>query len=181
MLASQVLDGGAHPNGAKIADPPVQLAAVASRQRLGSTPWPRSRIAGSARSSIRRSKSLTGRARSATSNSPMRLRMPRSSCRSATPWTRPSQQTGSTRVAALEFAALPAVVWMECDAASRSMSTPGRRSGTRRPRPSRAIDAELATVLPGVNVDSPAQLMTALAASRHQYPKRAGSDAPRGG
>jgi P4 family phage/plasmid primase-like protien len=67
-----------------------------------------------------------------------------------------------TPVAALEFAALPAVVWMECagvpfdvadwtalrDAAAATVA---------------AVDAELAKVLPGVNVDSPAQVIQALA------------------
>jgi DNA polymerase-1 len=162
MLASQVHDGGAHPTGAKTLDPagatgrggrPTMvgyhsLAAVAHRwlgqvldKSLQTSDW----------SGPLTDEQLAYAARDAAVLLPLRDALEDALAKD-----------DLSGVTALEFAALPAVVWMEAtgvpfdvtawtalrDDAEATLAT---------------LDRALATALPGVNVDSPAQLITALA------------------
>jgi DNA polymerase-1 len=161
MLASQILDGGAHQNGTKTADPshapghggkPAtvgyhSLAAVAHRwlgqvldKSLQTSDW----------SGSLSDAQIAYAARDAAILLPLRDALDAALA-----------DEGLADVAALEFAALPAIIWMEStgvpidvaawtaqrDEAAATLTTTNR---------------ELANVLPGVNVDSPAQIIAAL-------------------
>ena len=79
-------------------------------------------------------------------------------------------EAGLTAVAALEFAALPAVVWME--AAGVPIDVAAWTACETTPRPLLAtLDAELATVLPGVNVNSHAAAESRPRQPRHHCPR----------
>ncbi|MBA2595911.1 MAG: bifunctional 3'-5' exonuclease/DNA polymerase, partial [Chloroflexia bacterium] len=162
LLASQLIDGGAHPNGTKTADPsgasgrggkPAQigyhsLAAVAHRwldeildKTLQVSDW----------SGPLTDEQIAYAARDAAILLPLRDALDAA-----------LKEDDLANVAALEFAALPAVVWMEAtgvplDVAAWTVLRDGAIATLA------AVDAELAVVLPGVNVDSPAQLTAALA------------------
>jgi DNA polymerase-1 len=161
MLASQVHDGGAHPNGTKIVDPtaatgrggkPAQigyhsLAAVAHRW-LGQTLDKAQQT--SDWSGPLTDEQLAYAARDAAILLPLRET-----------FASVLEKDGIASIAALEFSAVPAIVWMEAagvpidvgawtalrDAALATLA---------------AVDRELAETLPGVNVDSPTQLQRGL-------------------
>ncbi|MBA3451075.1 MAG: hypothetical protein H0T18_07680, partial [Chloroflexia bacterium] len=162
VLASQLIDGGAHPSGAKTADPsdatgrgkkPTMvgyhsLAAVAHRwlgqvidKTLQVSDW----------SGPLSDEHIAYAARDAAILLPLRDALDVALA-----------QGGLANVAALEFAALPAVIWLEAtgtpvDVAAWSALRDEAAATLA------ALDAELATVLPCVNVDSPTQLIAALA------------------
>jgi DNA polymerase-1 len=71
-------------------------------------------------------------------------------------------EEGLTTVAALEFAALPAMVWMEATGAPLDVAA-WTKLRDEAAETLVTLDAELATALPGVNVDSSTQLPKALA------------------
>jgi len=162
LVASQLIDGGAHPNGNTIDDPagttgrggkPLKvgyhsLAAVAHRwlgqtldKSLQTSDW----------SGSLSDEQLAYAAKDAAILLPLRDAL---NCA--------LKADGLENVAALEFAALLAIIWMEAagvplDVAAWTVLRDGAIATLA------AVDAELAVVLPGVNVDSPAQLTAALA------------------
>jgi P4 family phage/plasmid primase-like protien len=162
MLASQVLDGGAHPIGATVPDPsggtsragqPAKLGyhtLAALAQRTLGVVVPKEQQ-GSDWDGPLTDEQLAYAARDAAVLLPFRDALEEALAA--------EELRG---VAALEFSTLPAVVWLETsgvpldvaawttlrDEAAVTLAT---------------IDAELVTVLPGVNVDSPTQLIGALA------------------
>jgi P4 family phage/plasmid primase-like protien len=162
MLASQVLDGGAQKTGAKVDDPgggitrgqPATigyhtLAAVAHRwlgqvldKSFQMSDW----------SGPLTDEQLAYAARDCTVLLPLRDAL-----------NAALAETNLTKVAALEFAALPAVVCLEATGAPLDVAawTAVRDEAAAELT---TIDADLSRLLPGVNANAPAQVVRALAA-----------------
>jgi DNA polymerase I len=162
MLASQVLDGGAHPIGAKVSDPSGALGRGGEPRKLGyhtlaalaqrtlGVVVPKEQQ-GSDWGGTLTDEQLAYAARDAAVLLPLRDALEETLA-----------ADGVHGVAALEFAALPAVIWLEATGAPLDIAawTALRDEAAVMLA---ALDTELLTVLPGVNVDSPDQLIKALA------------------